>query len=100
MRALGGGGNHVNAGLHLAVADILLVRHGAVHQGEQGLVLAQADGFAGVELGAQLAHQDVAGLDHLAAVALHAEALAVAVASVAGRALRFCVCHVRLWGAS
>src|SRR5690606_41341709 len=65
----------------------------AVHQGEQGVVTAQADALAGMELGAALADDDVAGLDGLAAVDLHTQVLRVGIAAVAGRAYAFFLCH-------
>src|SRR5690606_16664073 len=57
--------------------------HLAVDQREQGVVATQADAGARVELGATLADDDVAGLDGLAAVDLHAQVLRVGVAAVA-----------------
>ena len=48
-----------------------------------------------MELGAALAHDDVAGEDDLAAEALDAEPLARRVAAVAGAAACFLVCHRR-----
>src|SRR5690606_9383897 len=48
----------------------------AIDLGEQGVVLAHADAVTGVELGAALTHDDVAGLDGLAAIHLHAKAFA------------------------
>ena len=56
---------------------------------EQRVVAAAADQVARVELGAPLADQDLAGRDHLAAEALHAEPLRGRVATVAraGRTL-------------
>ena len=51
--------------------------------GEQRVVAATADVHAGVEVGAALADQDLAGLDDLAAEALDAEPLGVRVATVA-----------------
>ena len=54
--------------------------------GEQGVVVAAADVGAGVEVGAALADEDLAGLDELAAEALDAQALGVRVATVAGGA--------------
>ena len=50
--------------------------HRALHEGEKGVVTAQADVVARVELGAALADDDVAGQHALAAELLHAEALA------------------------
>ena len=49
---------------------------------------------AGVEVGAALADDDLAGLDDLAAEALDAEVLRVRVATVAGRGRALFVCHV------
>src|SRR5690606_416737 len=59
--------------------------HLAIDQREQRVVAAQADAVTRVELGATLADDDVAGLDGLAAVDLHAQVLRVGVAAVAGR---------------
>src|SRR5690606_2427822 len=64
-----------------------------VHLGEQGVVLADAHAHAGVVLGAALTHDDVAGLDGLAAEQLHAKAFTFGVAAVAGRTASFFVCH-------
>src|SRR5206468_11943463 len=68
----------------------------AVGKREKRVVLAEADIVARVPLGAALAHDDVAGANHLAAEFLHAEALALAVAAVAGRAACFLMCHDEL----
>src|SRR5947208_11856715 len=76
----------------LAVAE----RDAAVRKRKQGMILAQADVVARVPLGAALAHDDVAGEDRLSAELLHAEALALTVAAVAGRAACFLMCHVEL----
>src|SRR5690606_33698331 len=65
----------------------------AVDEREQCVVAAEADARTGVELGAALADDDVAGLDGLAAVHLHAEVLRVGVAAVAGRTTSLLVCH-------
>ena len=48
---------------------------------------------AGVEVGAALAHDDLAGVDDLAAVPLDAEALGVGVATVLGGRGALLVCH-------
>ena len=55
-----------------------------------------ADALAGVEVGATLPHDDLAGVDELAAEALHAEALGVGVAAVARAGTSLLVCHVCL----
>jgi len=60
---------------HLATGRALdLEMDRAVNLGEQGVVLANADIVARVELGAALTHEDVAGRNQLTAVALHAQA--------------------------
>src|SRR5215210_6051923 len=68
----------------------------SVGKRKQGVILAQADVVARVPLGAALTHDDVAGANGLAAELLHAEALALTVAAVAGRAACFLMCHVEL----
>src|SRR5262250_2891161 len=60
---------------------------------ENRVVLAHADIVAGVELGAALAQDDIAGKHDLAPEAFHAQAPAGAVASVAGTAARFLMGH-------
>src|SRR5262249_9762793 len=80
----------------LAVAE----RDLAVGQCKKRVILAQADIRPRVPFGAALTHDDVAGEDSLSAELLHAEALALTVAAVAGRAACFLMCHVellRLW---
>src|SRR3954447_24551742 len=76
----------------LAVAE----RDLAVGKRKKSMILAQADVVARVPLGAALTHDDVAGANTLAAELLHAEALALTVAAVAGRAACFLMCHVEL----
>src|SRR6185436_3796946 len=63
----------------LAIHDL------AADRGEQGVVLAHRDIGAGMNFGAALPHQDVAGKHDFAAVALDAETLTVGVTSVARR---------------
>ena len=60
---------------------------------EQRVVAAAADVVAGVEVGAALAEDDLAGLDLLAAEPLHAEALGVGVAAVTAGRRALLVCH-------
>ena len=60
---------------------------------EQRVVAATADAVTGVEVGAALADEDLAGLDDLAAEALHAEELRVGVATVARGARALLVSH-------
>src|SRR3954451_1294630 len=76
----------------LAVAE----RDQTVGQCKQGMILAKADVGSRVPFRSALAHDDVAGAHGLAAELLHAEALALAVAAVAGRAACFLMCHVEL----
>ena len=61
---------------------------GAGDEREQRVVAAAADAVAGVEVGAALADDDLAGVDQLAAEALDAEALRVGVTTVAGARTR------------
>src|SRR5690349_12506010 len=83
--------------MHVFAAELAISeRDLAVGEREQGLVLAQADVVARVPLGAALAHDDVAGEDGFPTELLHAEALAFAVAAVAGRAACFLMCHFEL----
>lgn len=58
--------------------------HLAADHGVQGVVVAHAHAGAGVELGAALANDDAASLDDFARIALHAEALGIAIATVLG----------------
>ncbi len=57
------------------------------------MVASHADAFAGMKLGAALAHDDVARDDDLAAEFLDAEPPSGAVATVAGRTARLFMCH-------
>src|SRR5438067_10954520 len=83
--------------MHVFAAELAVAeRDAAVGKRKQGMILANADVVAGVPLGAALAHDDVAGARSLAAEQLHAEALALTVAAVAGRAGCFLMCHVEL----
>src|SRR5690348_10323720 len=65
----------------------------AVDQREQGVVAAEADAHARVELRAALANDDVARVDGLAAVQLHAQELRVGVAAVARGTYALFMCH-------
>jgi len=64
----------------LAVTEL----HGSLRESEQRVVATDTDVVAGVELGAALTKDDGAGVDCAAAEHLHAEALSVAIATVAG----------------
>src|ERR1051325_3594134 len=72
---------------------VVLELHHAVGEGEEGVVLGQADILARLPLGAVLAQDDRAPADGLPAEALHPEALGVTVAPVAARPLPLLVCH-------
>src|SRR4051812_9752039 len=61
---------------------------------EQRVVATAADVVARVEVRAALADDDLAGVDDLAAEALHAEALGVGVAPVLGGRGALLVCHL------
>lgn len=61
----------------------------AVNLGEQGVVLALADVFASVELGAALTHDDGTGRNQFATVNLNAQAFGFGVTTVAGAAACF-----------
>src|SRR5918994_201751 len=68
----------------------------AVGKRKEGVVLANADVVAGVPARAALTHDNVAGACRLAAEQFDAEALALAVAAVAGTAACFLMCHLEL----
>ena len=72
-----------DADMHFAALEF----DAAVGEGEEGVVTADADVEAGLELGAALADDDGAGGDDLPAVGFDAAVLRVAVAAVAGRSL-------------
>src|SRR5713101_7125579 len=74
----GGGKNADEA----AAAALVLEFDEAGDEGEKRVVLALGDVEAGLVARAALADEDGAGVDELAAEALHAEALAVRVAAV------------------
>src|SRR4051794_20128109 len=76
-----------------AAATLGAELHVARDEREQGVVTATADAGAGVEVGAALPDDDLAGVDQLTAVALHAEALGVGVATVLGRRCSLFVSH-------
>src|SRR5690348_7418238 len=83
--------------MHVFAAELAVAEcDAAVGKCKERVVLADADIAARVPLGAALAHDDVAGEDSLSAELLHAEALALTVAAVAGRAACFLMCHVEL----
>ena len=80
-------GNHVDA------AAALVELHVAIGQREQRPVAPHADIAAGVKLGAALANNNITGDHCLPAKFLHTQSFACAVATVAGTALSFFMCH-------
>src|SRR5690349_3156121 len=67
--------------------------HLTLDQGEQGVVLADADIGAGMELRAALTDDDVAGDDALTTELLDAKTTAGAIATVAGATACLFMCH-------
>src|SRR5262249_34876073 len=80
----------------LAILAERLEGHDALDLGVDGVVAAHAHAVAGVDLGADLPHQDVAATPALSAVALHAAALPLGITPVARGALSLFVCHAVL----
>src|SRR5580700_10744958 len=79
---------------YIGAALLALAKHDfAADLGKQRMIFAHGDVHAGMDLGAALANQNVAGKDDLAAVALGAEPLTRRIAPVARRAACFLVCH-------
>lgn len=81
------------AAIALVATGALREFHGALAQCEQGIVFAAADVLAGMEVGATLANDDIAGDDVLATEALHAKSLGMRVAAVTGGAKTFFMSH-------
>ena len=69
-----------------AVLALALELDGTVNQSKQGVVAADADVDAGMDVGASLANQDVAGQNKLTVGTLHAQALGLGVTAVLGGA--------------
>mgnify|MGYP000739033422 CR=1 FL=1 len=67
----------------------------ALDKREEGVVLTTADVLAGVDVGAVLADENLAGLHGLTVKTLGAQTLAAGVATIAGGTETFFVCHVR-----
>lgn len=86
--ALGGGGDDVDAAI-LAGVEL----DGAVGDSEERVIAPLADIAAGMKTIADLADDDVAGDDRLAAELLDAAALTVRITTVARRTLTFFMCH-------
>src|SRR5699024_3834414 len=70
--------------------------HVAIDAGIQGVVLAHADIFAGMEVCATLPDDDGAGIDLLAAKTLDAKPFGMGIASVATAAACLFMCHLLL----
>jgi len=66
----------------------------AVDQREQGVILAHADVFTWVHLGAALANNDAACVDYLATVNFDAQSFRLGIATIARGAAAFFVCHL------
>ena len=77
----------------LAVAAHTLKADLAVNQGEQGIVAALAHVLTGVNVGATLTNQNVAGQHELTVGALDAQTLGLGIAAVLGRTYAFFMCH-------
>src|SRR5262245_50966691 len=71
----------------------LIEPHDAIDQREERIIRTHANVAAGTELRAALADNNVPCNDPLAAEPLHAAPLRVRVATIAGRALTFLMCH-------
>src|SRR5260370_24960202 len=67
----------------------------ASHQGEERVVATATNTRARVEVSAALAHDDLAGVDHLTAVPLHAKPLSAGVAAVSAGGGALLVCPLR-----
>jgi hypothetical protein len=65
-----------------SVAAKFFVFHNAVDHGKQGVITPTANVFPGVDHGADLAHQDVAGPDNLPAEPLDTPPLRITVTTV------------------
>lgn len=91
LRSASGRGNDTDM---LAVLGALGLKHDlAVNQCEQGVILAAANVGTGVELGATLANQDIAGIHFLAAKAFDAKTLGNRIATVSCTTACFFMCH-------
>src|SRR5258708_21223952 len=80
-------------GIDIDAATSAIEANVSVNQRENCVIASKADVFARLKFGAALAHDDVAGDDHLAAEFFNAQPLADAVAAVLNAALSFFVSH-------
>ena len=67
--------------------------HGAFAQSKQGVVFAASNILAGMEVGATLANDNVAGDNVLTTVTLHTKSLGMRIATIAGGAKTFFMSH-------
>src|SRR5688572_9181546 len=84
----------------LAVLVLELEPHHPADQREQGIVAGPSHVLAGMKPGAALRDENAAGRHRFAPVALHAEVLGIAVASVPAGTDALLVCHGYLTRAS
>jgi hypothetical protein len=70
--------------------------HLTVHQREQCVVFADANVYTGMYLRPTLADDDAAGKDRFSAVGFDAETLGLRIATIAGAAACFLMCHCRV----
>ena len=67
-----------------AILALALELDGTVNQSKQGVILADANIDTGMDVGASLTNQDVAGQNELTVCTLHAQALSLGVTAVLG----------------
>ena len=80
--------SNVHASLLAILAELLKTKH-AVYLGKQGVVFADTDVDAGMDVGTTLANENVAGENELTVSALGAKALGLGVTAVLGGAHTF-----------
>ena len=84
--------NGCNADVRFS-GGLLAEVHLAVHQGEEGVVLAHTHVLAGIVHRAPLTYDDIARFGELAAKELHAQPLAFRLTAVLRATYSFLVCH-------
>ena len=67
-----------------AILALTLELDGTVNQSKQGVILADTNVDTGMDVGASLANQDVAGQNELTISTLHAQALGLGITAVLG----------------
>src|SRR5690606_17002342 len=77
----------------LRQSALCVKRHVALYQSKQGVILANTDVGAGVELSATLANNDRACADQFTTESLHTQHFWLGITSVARRAAAFFLCH-------